>query len=617
MARRLSLPKIPVNRNVALCYIRQSVTRDSSDATSPERQREHCRAECARRGWTPEFYEDVTGHKSGRKEQNRPGWMTLKSRMQDPDVVALVANDLSRFHRRGWKIGELLDMVSRFDLQLVLADPSRQTLFDLDTAMGRTIALIAAQFDEWYSEEISQRARSSVLFRKSQGKTVGLPPFGTIRDKQTGYLIPSPEGAWRLLDGSFLPGEDPQQPPQPGAIWRSYYEATRQALSLYAENRMGIDAIARELHQQGYLFRDRQGHPSPFEGDDVRRIVANWPEYGGYISRQRARERHPYEQIVDDIVLLADRAVFDVDLLYSVGRVRRERTTRPRDRGHAQSDHPYPLGGITFCAHCENLAREQNNPRLRSRLGGKSQRRYRHRAGVQCGCTRKSVLREALEGDFHRLVQALVVRPDYEALLSQLALRTSLNTAPSEDLEARKQIEIASARKRIEHAVELYLDNRISRERLDAIVYDAEHSIQAWEARTTEQQRIAMELALCVQTVEQIARLWESSDDEDRQGMAQRLFDYLVYDLDLEQIVDFRLKPWAERFLQLRVALFDLEEAFQAEGTNVTPTGLRGARQSILILFVWPSRLSSMSPSATPTILCLCNSAYIRKSAIA
>jgi hypothetical protein len=111
------------NRQVALCYIRLSFTRyereediaaanvDDPDAKrsdaqkdkdSPERQRANIQLECDRRGWIPEWYSDTEGHKSGQSEKNRPGWLALKARLGDPDVVAIVANDLARLHRKGW-----------------------------------------------------------------------------------------------------------------------------------------------------------------------------------------------------------------------------------------------------------------------------------------------------------------------------------------------------------------------------------------------------------------------------------------------------------------------------------------------------------------------------------
>ena len=91
---QLSVPRV-----VALCYIRQSYTRDASDTNSPERQRANIQTVCDRNGWLPEWYEDAEGHKSGREVKNRPGWLALRQRLGDPDVVALVANDLSRLHR--------------------------------------------------------------------------------------------------------------------------------------------------------------------------------------------------------------------------------------------------------------------------------------------------------------------------------------------------------------------------------------------------------------------------------------------------------------------------------------------------------------------------------------
>src|SRR6266568_7150123 len=109
---------IPIRRITALCYIRQSMTREGIDTNSPERQKANIQAICDRNGWTPEWYMDTDGHKSGRQEKNRPGWLALKARLGDPDVVALVANDLARLHRKGWRVGDLIDFAEEHDVQL-------------------------------------------------------------------------------------------------------------------------------------------------------------------------------------------------------------------------------------------------------------------------------------------------------------------------------------------------------------------------------------------------------------------------------------------------------------------------------------------------------------------
>jgi DNA invertase Pin-like site-specific DNA recombinase len=137
-------------RTTALCYVRQSFTRDATDKDSPERQRANIERVCQENGWTPEWYEDAEGHKSGRKVNNRPGWLALERRLNDDDVAALVANDLARLHRKGWRVGDLIERLERFEVALVLAAPNRHV--DTSTPMGRIFIQFAAIFDEYYAE---------------------------------------------------------------------------------------------------------------------------------------------------------------------------------------------------------------------------------------------------------------------------------------------------------------------------------------------------------------------------------------------------------------------------------------------------------------------------------
>src|SRR5262249_23306948 len=139
MPRKTKPQSVP--RTIALCYIRQSYTRDGVDMTSPERQRSNIEAVCARNGWIPEWYQDTEGHKSGRHEKNRPGWLSLKARLADPDVAALVANDLARLHRKGWRVGDLLDFIDEHEVRLVLASPS-SPVADLSSIQGRMMMQI-------------------------------------------------------------------------------------------------------------------------------------------------------------------------------------------------------------------------------------------------------------------------------------------------------------------------------------------------------------------------------------------------------------------------------------------------------------------------------------------
>lgn len=573
-------------RTVALCYVRQSWTRDGADKDSPERQRANIEIVCRQYGWTPEFYEDADGHRSGTKVKNRPGWLALERRLNDTDVAAVVANDLARLHRKGWRISKLLDFMDERGIALVLAAPGKQV--DFSSPQGRALAQLSAIFDEWYAYDIAQRAKDSIAFRKRKGITVGRPPFGTSRNDE-GFLEPSPDGAWLLPDNTFAAGQS-DSPPSHDATWRTYYDTAGYVLREYAQNDKGIDALSYQMQAEGWPFRDKEGNPCPMESDDVRRIVANWQEYGGFVSEKRARDRHPHDLDIGSIRLNPERAVFPVDLLYRVGQVRLERSVRrPANDGIKQEDYLYPLNGITFCAHCERLAQEQGDARLRTRLGGKGKRangRYRHKHGVLCGSTNKSVKAEIYETDFGRLLKLLTIQPSQLEVMIELS-RIAAHRANSDnfdDIEQEKQEAIAKCRRRIEAARHLYEDGDISREEYVRRKEQNEREITHWEARTSETEQVALELTLCFEALDKIANKWDYSDDAERQGLVRGLFTHVVYDLDVQRIVDFRLKPWADRWITLRAALYEdmplgvenkpPQEVIQGVGKGVTLTGL-------------------------------------------
>ncbi|MCB9450262.1 MAG: hypothetical protein H6672_02415 [Anaerolineaceae bacterium] len=111
---------------------------------------------------------------------------------------------------------------------------------------------------------------------------------------------------------------------------------------------------------------------------------------------------------------------------------------------------------------------------------------------------------------------------------------------------------VPSSARRIQAAVDLYGDGRINREEYCRRVDFNEREIISWQMRTTDKEQLAMELSMCVQAVETLGRMWDISDDEDKQGMARHLFEYITYDMGTQQIIDFRLKPWVDQFLTLR-----------------------------------------------------------------
>src|SRR5258708_20629649 len=99
--------------------------------------------------------------------------------MADPDVAGVVANDLARLHRKGWRVGSLLYFLDEHRVGLVLAAPGRD--FDFTGPQGRMMLMLIAMMDEWYAIDTSQRMKDSVRYPRLKGIALGRIPFGTIR----------------------------------------------------------------------------------------------------------------------------------------------------------------------------------------------------------------------------------------------------------------------------------------------------------------------------------------------------------------------------------------------------------------------------------------------------
>ncbi len=576
----------PIEQPIALCYVRQSLTRHANDMDSPDRQRANIQAICDRKGYMPEWYQDTEGHKSGRFESNRPAWLLLKERIGAPGVVAIIANDLSRFHRKLSRLSDLLDACEEHHMELILAAPGRD--LDTSTPMGHTIAQFMALQDEGYSIDISVRAVDTASYRRKIGKLNGQMPFGTMRDAD-GYMIRDNEGAWLLADGRWLTGTR-DEPPEGGVLWRSYFRCARRMLILYAYRDIGYEKVAYRLNRTGWLFRDREGTPRLITGDDVRRVVANWPEFGGIILPKtpgKSKSKNRSSRLgTEGLIFNPTRAVMSIRLLVRVGNALKRRAIDRPDHGIIKEARTYPLNHITQCVHCEQLAATQDNPALRSTLSGSNQNgrlRYRHKGGVVCGCTNRSVPAAVYEADFGRLLRLLTIAPDKLSLMTELAIQMEKGQAAFEhdaDLEQEKQEGVALCQRRIDAAVHLYGDGRISREEYLRRVEHNEREIAHWESRTTDTQKAAMELALCVNAINQITRVWELGDDENKQSLVKAFFTSVSYDLDTRRITDFKLKPWADRFLVLRANLYEGENP-TTSAENENAPALIGMEQGV------------------------------------
>jgi DNA invertase Pin-like site-specific DNA recombinase len=555
MFRRTANPKA----TVALCYIRQSYTRDSSDMTSPERQRMNIQKILDQHAWTAEWYEDVDGHKSGRDVHNRPGWLALSERLDDGDVAVLIANDLSRLHRKGWRVGDLIEHLEKHDVDLIMAEPGREV--DTSTPMGKMFVYFTAMFDEYYASDISHRIQSSIRHRRALGITVGSTPFGTERDAD-GYLQPRSDGVWLMPDGSWEYGKSMSHKPDPAAIWRGYYAAAHNVLTIYATNKRGLVRLARQMNDDGWAFRSADGVPRPFNGQDIRRIVAAWQLYGGVVDPIRAKDRPGYKDVAGkDAPLIEERSVFPLDLLRRVGDVRRERGIQPRNHGTKPNTYHYALSHILYCAHCEHDAREHNDRAKRSKMTGmisNGVHRYRHAPKVRCASTVRTIRIELVENELRKIIDALQVEPGIYRVMMQHAIRIDSEQRSERTKAAEeRQMQLSLCHRRLDAAKHLYLEGEIDRNEFVTRREELQRDLTYWENYDVEIEEVEIKLQTCVEALKSLVGLWDRAHPEEKQQMVRNLFEYVVYNLETQCIVDFRLQPWADEFLVLRAALYE------------------------------------------------------------
>jgi hypothetical protein len=250
--------------------------------------------------------------------------------------------------------------------------------------------------------------------------------------------------------------------------------------------------------------------------------------------------------------LIPKRSVFDIELLKKVGIVQQRRMTK-RPTGSVRGlVYPYGLLRVVYCAHCEQIALTEDNPKRRSRLSGTNadRPRYRHAEGVHCGCNKRSVPTEQLEADFLQLVQSLDFKQGvYDAMVEhQIILYGS--TMPKQNSEQKRHSKVVRLRRQVKELTELYQDMTISADQYRQARALLESRIIECETATLEPQKKVIEFEQIMDGLRNFVTVWTRATSEERISLARGLFEYIVYDLDLQKIVDWRLQHWAEQYLE-------------------------------------------------------------------
>lgn len=185
----------------------------------------------------------------------------------------LLVYRVDRLSRNVRQLADMAENLDRFDVALRSATEP----FDTSTAAGKMMLQMLAVFAEFERTTIVERITAGMERAASEGRwIVGSTPFGYTRDRDRKQIVPD----------------------------TARVDVVRRIFRMYAEDRMGAEAIAQVLNAEGH--RSKNG--VPFARPNVLWILHN-PAYVGRVAFRGKVHPSRHEPIIDEQTFDAVQAI--------------------------------------------------------------------------------------------------------------------------------------------------------------------------------------------------------------------------------------------------------------------------------------------------------------------
>lgn len=242
----------------AAVYARLSM--QGEDAESIKRQRLDGLHYWETLGWATTEYLEPVGARSGFSEKRRPAYRQLKEDIKAGQLHGVWFADLSRASRSLIELFALIDLCQKNNVRFV----SQKENIDPDSAIGRAMLGVIGVFNEWYRNDLSERQKRRVAFRKSNAQTLGKIPLGLIRNADKRYE-PSPETYTHL-------GKE-----------RRYLDTILRFMHFYQCGDYGAQTSAMRLGKEGYRWRSNHKQPIPVDEHHITWTIKILESYRGCV----------------------------------------------------------------------------------------------------------------------------------------------------------------------------------------------------------------------------------------------------------------------------------------------------------------------------------------------
>lgn len=276
------------------------------------------------------------------KNMERPGMEALLESIRRRSISVLIVKDMSRFSRDYLVLGKYTEQIFPFMGIRFIAINDQYDSDSYEGGIGEIDVAFKAMLYDFYSEDLSQKVKTSIRSRKEQGRFMNVhAPYGYNKDPENRYsLVVEPEGAAvvRRIFGDYISG-------------KSMYQIAKDL------NAEGIDApgeYIRKRDNYDYVFRSEKETPV-WTISSIGRILRN-EVYVGTAVYNKARMM----EVSDAHSVMNDRTEWcRVENMYPaiVSREVFQAAAERRERGMSQfgtgaAPVRHYLTGKVFCGGC-------------------------------------------------------------------------------------------------------------------------------------------------------------------------------------------------------------------------------------------------------------------------
>ena len=250
-------------------YYRKSQVFGEEDRVSTQRQRDAIMREGERTGHNIEWWCDEEGHRSGRHDHTRPGYMVFKRRLIAGAYRTVIFYRLDRANRSIKETIWLVEHCQKAGVRLIIIRDGFDSARDGWQARAIRRLYHDAVDNQGEADDAADRMRDAIRHAKSKGIPWGTTPKGYLR------VGVGSNAKWvkRAHNEPHAPRANRQQDNSAGDV--------RTWLTIFATH--SYQATSDEANRRGMRWYDRDGLPTPLTPERIRQVAGNLLTYCGYL----------------------------------------------------------------------------------------------------------------------------------------------------------------------------------------------------------------------------------------------------------------------------------------------------------------------------------------------